>query len=70
MAPADSLVSDACREQRCLNIFARIRNLSFIIRRPSFNLEMIGQIAPHWDEAKENKLKVEHRTRTFNMQTV
>ena len=42
LAPADSRVSDACREQRCLNIFARIRNVSFIIRRPSFNLEIIG----------------------------
>ena len=54
-------MAGACLEQRCLNIFARNRNLSFIIRRPCLNLDMIDEIAAHCVETKENKLMLDHR---------
>lgn len=57
LAPAGRRVSDACHEQKCLNIFARTRNLSspfFLIERPCFILDMINQISSHRARSKDS----------------
>ena len=57
LAPAGRRVSDACHEQKCLNIFARTRNLSspfFLIERPCFILDMINQIFSHRARSKDS----------------
>lgn len=69
LAPAGRRVYDACHEQKCLNIFARTRNLSslfFLIERPCFILDMINQISSHRARSKDSNQSTGERV--FHLQ--